>query len=865
MKRTRTARLALTTCLAASLLLPVSPAGAEQAALARADLDGDGRDEAVELRPGGEDGAVLVVNGRETEARARSTDLRAGAAELRPIDLGGGRRAGVFRVPLAREGLAFEAILLVRRGEIVPVWFGVTGPRGDRGSRWGERIIVEDLTGDGHPNILVASIADEVPLCGVNEPELFPRALDPASGRLRPVMLNRLRGLELEAVPITASRQSPGPLADAPAIEVPTWAVASTQLGDRGVVEGLSAPRALADRDPSTSWVEGRPGPGTGEFVTARLLPGPYRIQALALTLAPRPGDGERGGDLGRPRTLTLLLDGPEGPRRYLVEIPDDPSAYPGEPVWVSLPEPVRASCLSLVLGEVHGGRRAPSDTAVAEVAVYTDLDFEGGAERLIQAFAEETANAEVLIRALGSRAIPILSERWDELDPSVRRRAARVLADLGDSAAAALLALAALGPDERAAIEGRRGLLALADEALEALGEHLDDEEADRRAAAALLVGEIGTVTAVQRLLARMGEAPDEDHSVLRRALRAALESAGEPGREAVLSSAEAADGSARYALLSSLVPIEPGERERFARLVEASWEAAETFEARYRTLSLAAGGGPSERLRALAGAVLREAEDRYLRAHAAKALGGMGDHASTLTHLSRAARDEWTGVRLAAARALGRAAPDQGRATLTRLLRDDAWPAVRAAAAESLARGSAEAASPPLIAALSDPSPLVQVTAARLLGGLDRPEALAPLRLLAEDDEAPVEARAAAARAIGSLCTGEARAALIELVRRGRERRATPARARVAAAALVALVPYRGDEVDALLAEAAQRGVPGLRLAAIGALGQRGGERAGEVLEALGEGDLPWIRAAVGSALRQLEGPPLEPRCPR
>ena len=853
-----------TAWLVAAVILSIASSGrGEEAISARADLNGDGTPDVAELR-GSDEGRALFLNGNQTEAEVGSTDFAAAGAELRPIALARGQRAGLFRAPLAREGLAFEALLLVRGRRISVVWSGITGLRGDRGTRWGERIIVEDLTGDGHDDIVVASIADEVPLCGVAHPELFPRALDPASGRLRPVILNRLRGLDGEPPSIEGTRGSPGPLGDSPSIEVATWAVASTIVGDRGVVEGLAAPRALADGDLGTSWIEGRPGPGTHEFVTARLLPGPYRVQALALTLAPRASDEDGGVELGRSRSLTLLIGGADGVQRFSIDIPEDPDGYRGEPLWVSLPEPISASCISLVLGRVHGGRRAPSATAIAEVDVFTDLDFDGGAERLVEAFAEGTADAEVLLRALGARAVPLLSARWSVLDSPVRRRATRVMADLEEPAAAELLVRAVASTDDATAREARRGLISLGDDSLDALGGLLGGDDAEHRGVAALLVGEIGSESAISLLLSRLSEAPTEDHSALRLALSAALEDADSPGRQAALEGAAEASGAVRLVLLTGLNPAAPEERETFARLVSESWEAAESFEDRYRVLTLAGGGGPVEQLRALAGQVLREEEDRYLRAHAAKALGFMEAHPSTLAHLSHAAQDDWAGARLAAARAIGHAAPEKGRATLLRLLRNDGWPVVRSAAAESLTRGPVEGSVPPLVEALADDSSMVQVTACRLLGDLGRAETLAPLLALAENGEAPVDSRQAAARAIGALCSTEARAVLLTLIQRGRERRATSEQARVAAAAIEALAFYRGEDIDALIIAAAREGVAGLRMSAIEALGHRGSDEARAALEALTEDPTPLLSAAAATSLRLLEVAPRAPSCP-
>jgi HEAT repeat protein len=851
-------------------VLLASPARAEEAASARADLDGDGQPEEVALRPSGGGGLTLSVDGRELATEAGELGLAVEGAELRPVALARGQRAGVFRVPLSREGLAFEAVLLVRGGATSVVWSGITGLRGDRGTRWGDRVVVEDLTDDGFAEIVVAAVADEVPLCGVAQPELFPRALDPASGELRPVMLNRLRGLEVEETPLRAERSRPVALAEPPVVDVTSWAIASTVAGDGGVVEGLAAPRGLADDDRTTSWIEGRPGPGTGEFVTARLLPGPYSVKALALVLvpaappAPARARARESAALGRPRTLTLVLDGRSGLRRFAIDVPEDPAGFPGEPVWVTLPEPVQASCLSLVLGQVHGGGRPPGSTAVAEVAVFTDLDFEGGAERMFQSFLDGTADAEVLVRALGTRAIPSLAGQWPDLDVVRRRRATSLLADLEDAAAADLLSLAATNPDDATAVEARRGLLGLGEEALEALARRLVDEDAGQRAVIVGLIGSIGTPAALRLLLERLGSAPDEDRPALRRALSDAIGRAGAPGRQAVLERAEAASGEERLALMASLIPVEPDERDRFARIVESCWEEAQGFEGRYRVLTLASGGGAVATLQALAGRVVRDEEDRYLRAHAVEALGAMGASPSALAHLGHAAADEWAGVRVSVARALGRIGPENAWSTVLRLLTQDPWPAVRSAAAESAGLASGDRGLAPLMGALDDPSPLVQGTAARVLGELGRPEALPSLRALAEDDGAALPARTAAARALGAMCSTDARDALMGLVRWARERRSSPEHAQVAAAAIEVLVVYEGADVDALLIQNAMEGVPGLRMAAIEALGLRGGADAREALEAITEDPTPLVAAAAGAALRRLESGATEPRCP-
>lgn len=847
---------------------------APRAGQAQADVDADGRPEVVELRRSG-DRHVLVLDGRATEHSIASSLVGPGSGELRPLDLGGGHRAAHYRLPLTNERLAFEAVLSVGRGGAVTVaWAGVTGLRGDPGSRWGDRVIVDDIDGNGHPDVLVASVAEEVPLCGTTDPELFPRALDPSTGQIRPVLLNRLRRLQAPEVPIVASRSNPGTLGATPTLDVASFAIASTIAGDRGVVEGLAAPQALDDGDRSTSWVEGRPGPGRGEFVTARLLPGPYRVQALAVTLAP--AGQPAGAAFGRLRTFTVILDGEGGVRRFLVTVPDDPAGFAGEPVWVRLPEPIEASCLSLVMGDVFTGPRGaapPASTAIAEVEIFTDLDFEGGAERLITELGGDSADVEVALRALGARAVPLLQASWPSLDATARRRATRVLAALDDPAAAPLLVDAALGVDPRAAEEARTGLRTLGARALPALRPELEASDAARRARAAQSIGEIGTVEATEVLARRIAGPPpaqEPDLPSLQRALVRALERSGPEGRQQALECADAAGLRGRQVLLAALGPATPAEQDRYVRLLTESWQQATSFEDRYRLISVAASVGPRSELLELIQGVLRGDQDRYLRARAAEMLGRLagadGAPAAIVEALVAAANDQWTGVRLAVAGALGSADPAAARPALSELLADP-WPVVRAAAATSVARAGAEGgALPVIVAALDDRSPAVQANAARLLGELGSPEALAPLRAFAESDERPVEARAAAARAIGALCSTDAEAALLALLDDGRDGRASPAETRVAAAAAGALARFGSAEAARHLVTAARGGPPGLRLAAVEALGQGDHPGAREALQALTEDPMPPLRAAAAAALRHLEDAAEGgARCPR
>jgi HEAT repeat protein len=300
-------------------------------------------------------------------------------------------------------------------------------------------------------------------------------------------------------------------------------------------------------------------------------------------------------------------------------------------------------------------------------------------------------------------------------------------------------------------------------------------------------------------------------------------------------------------------------------ARLVIHGWKRADSFEDRFRILTLAGSIRGDEGVLRLVSRVASTEDDEYLRAQATEALGEIsGPDSELIDILQEASRHERVRVRLAAARSLGRVSSPRRVSPLRILLTSDPWPVVRAAAAESLAP-LGRTATRDLVGALSDPSPLVQERAATFLGRLGGEGALRPLSALAEEEDATVPVREAAARALGATCSMGGRDALISLVEAGRARDNTPEDARIGAAAAAALGTYEGAQVTELLIEAAGGGAPGLRLAAIEALGFRGGEPAERALRRLAEDPLPPLRAAAAAALRRIaaSGAPA-PRCP-
>src|SRR5690606_1704697 len=105
-------------------------------------------------------------------------------AEVEAVALARGASVAVVR---GRDETGRVAVLVAMRGgrpEVV--WTGRLDPHGDPGERTADVLSLEDRTGDGAVDVVVAQTREGVGLCGQPPALLHPRALDPASGELRP-------------------------------------------------------------------------------------------------------------------------------------------------------------------------------------------------------------------------------------------------------------------------------------------------------------------------------------------------------------------------------------------------------------------------------------------------------------------------------------------------------------------------------------------------------------------------------------------------------------------------------------------------------------------------------------------------------
>src|SRR5262249_41638681 len=158
-----------------------------------------------------------------------------------------------------------------------------------------------------------------------------PRGLDPQSLVLRGATVQRLtKDQRGQATRVAASpRNAP---AETPLAPLLAASGASTALGSAS---------ELTDGNAASTWREGRPGAGRGEVVMMR-APADVPITRLAITVAPP----EPKANGAAPKSFFLVTDA----QTFAVQMPDDAWAHPAGAYDIPLSEPIRTSCVTLVL-----------------------------------------------------------------------------------------------------------------------------------------------------------------------------------------------------------------------------------------------------------------------------------------------------------------------------------------------------------------------------------------------------------------------------------------------------------------------------------------------------------------------------------
>ncbi len=609
-------------------------------------------------------------------------------------------------------------LITARRGRATIAWQGELTARGDRGEQQRDVILTEDKNGDGVVDIVVGVERDDTRICGQEATLLSPRALDPQTMALRSVTLSRLT--EREELTLDAVEASPAPRA-APLIAGARFNAASSTAGYPDLTIA-PPPTALNDDDSSTLWIEGSAGNGRGEFVTATSVARP--IHALRFTTSP--DQDANAAALARPQSVMIV---PASGPRFRVSFPE---VTAGVPLYVRFPTPLQTSCLSVVLDQPRDGAPPNARTALAGIAVFTDVDFGDGVATLIRDLSRDGPRVDAAIRALtlvGEPAVPALAAQWNQMPSGERRSAIRVYRALARDHVSARQALVAAAQDDDQEV---------AEQALSALGESGDVSSfvtlAASRDDAALQLARRFPDEAIPALITQINREPDR--APLRDALRTALRRTDarpdQTARAAELSHA----GAASVALaMSSTAPA-------LALPFLQHAQASDAFADHYRIVR-AAQSLPREAESAdaidewLASRLTSEAW--ALRAETLRALVARRAP-SAAAHAREALADDAPRVRVAAIEILADSPEDLER--VATLARRDAWPMVRAAGVAALVHH--ERARPVVAAALRDRHERVRAAAVSALHDNDASFEAVVARL-EDDDEWPVVLEAA------------------------------------------------------------------------------------------------------------------------
>lgn len=645
----------------------------------------------------------------------------------------------IERVPVGADGAV--AILRVSAGDAH--WVGLLGGRAGSDVLLFERA---DLTGDpgerrardvivtGEPKVVQSGLRfDGVSLCGQRPALLDAKRVDEETLLLvsqDAATLPTLASVE-QATVASAPATSGAPLLRA------LSPVSSSELDDSTRLPRV--PRALLDDDAAHGL-----SLRAGGFATFRWEGGALPIERFELVLHSKtsaPIDILWLGD--RAEALRATLTPAIGESRFLI----------------TPARPIDGRCLALLLPKADG-------VELRELYAYTDLDREGGLDRLVGMLVQDNQQgpgAVDLLEKLGPVAAERVALRWDELSPRGRRRSLKVLgralgrapvrqrvlqaarADDADLRTAALATLERGGEPGRVVLrELSQSPTAAGDLAARALAAHPEE-----------------LVTLLAALSVEGGAA----RASLRTAVATAARKDQARAREATTTWLASAPSVAARASLA-LALASAGDRDLAASVAQAVLPTAESFDDRYR-LALA-----------LAGSTASEASEAWLRAQAEVAGEWMQRQVSLEALVQRGSSlvaavadkqraDVYPRVRAGTLAPLVKAGQ---LSQVEQLLASDPWPLVRVEAARVLApvastRTESRAA---LEAALSDRASHVRRAAVEALTAAQQRASWPKVqRQLDQEDEA-LEVRMGALVYVRALCVVDATPALVKVARK-------------------------------------------------------------------------------------------------
>jgi HEAT repeat protein len=707
------------------------------------------------------------------------------SAKLAIVGIGGGRRAIVVTVPGARDGRAFQAVVVAPLAGAVPkvVFAEVTGlSEGADGVRQGKVVNISEPDEDGARHIVVGIAREDLDLCG-RPAVLAPELLSSKDLALHPARVQRL--------PAALREQAPKLVAEL----VAEGAAPATQgvLRALGASSAIGAPGALTDGRPDTAWAENRGGAGRGEFVVLS-APSELPLAGFEFVVLP-PGAAATKSSVPRELWLTTRKD------VYAVTLPEEATRVPGARFRVTLPKPVQTDCVALVT-ESAFEERADSRVAVAELAAVTELGSidPAGLAAALAGGGERAKAAGAVLRALGAPGFAEIVKKFDALDEGGRRVALDVIDAAPAEVSAPVYASALLSSSEAQRTHAQDHLRRCGRACAPVLTERF---QASKGAQAQILADELAILApdqAVSLLAARIGTAPARERRALRVVLaRAAANTEARPSVTRLLADA-ALPSVAALDLLRALGPRAPSFLPEAGQTLNRL-HAETNFATRYLLLAPAGVLAPRDpNARAVVQQALTDAKEPRLRVRALEVLPRDAAGApGFLTALS----DSDVRVREAAAVAVREGRFAQAAPKLVALLDDDFWPIVRRAAADALAvlppepQGDAG-----LVDALSDEAAWVRASVASALGARRVVRAAPALRERLENKEEHFDVRRAAVAALAALCDQESVGTLTELAKRLADPMATVEDRAIGEAALEALAAIGPSDLNARLA---------------------------------------------------------------
>jgi hypothetical protein len=660
--------------------------------------------------------------------------------ELVPIS--GGKYVVHVRVPLrgANEPLspAWEGLFAAGAE---PIFSSFTGwSRGEAGERTGA---VLQILGDGESKtVVVGDIQEDLRICGDTATLLRPRGLDPTTLALRGATLQRLSP-ERRATAVRILAIGGGSPADAPLAPLLRVHGASSAVGPAG---------ALTDRDPLSAWSEARPGQGQGEFV---LLQAPHEvpITRFAIVIAP-PVPKAQGA---APKTFYLATTS----NTYEVTLPEDAWSHPNVAYAVPLPDPVKTSCLALVLDSAYARGNLHPEVTVAKLYAYSEWDgpaakLEGVANDLKGGGPRAVAAAGVLKRA-GNPGIAAVDTAYRTLDSAGRALAVDVAASAQECTMSAEVLARGLADSDSVVREKARAKLEqphCGRDAIPTLIAALDVPEVRPRVAPLLAL--IAPAQALEPIAKVLGQGTVRDRASLRSAFaRAAVDA---PATELTLLISKERDPDARVELLRAAVVRLGDVKPAADSAIEQVLKGAPARRTRYllvapvAALARAGDATAEERLVRL---LLRD-EDAAIRAHAAEFAGASQ---TTEAALGEAAADPEPRVRDAALRTVAASRVVSAQSAAIGALGNDPWTFVRASAAAALAAlPESEASDRALGRGVDDTSPAVRSVAILALATRNAPDLAHSILAHLVDSREDFDVRVAAARAVGARCDARA-----------------------------------------------------------------------------------------------------------